>query len=238
MLTYFWAYLAGGLTLINPCVLPLLPIVIATAFDSAKHGPMALAAGLIVSFTIVGVGITAFGHLIGLDVAFINRAAAVLMIVFGVVLLIPRSQAMLVAATAPLANGANTRIENIKESGLTGQFLIGALLGAVWSPCIGPTLAGAVGLAAAGESLLHATLTMIIFGFGVSTVLLGLAYGSRAVIGGRRERLMGLMPWAKPIMGAMLLIVGLAIFFHIDREIEAWLLDISPIWLQDLAISI
>ena len=238
MLTYLWAYLAGLLTLINPCVLPLLPIVIATAFQSARHGPIALAGGLIISFTVVGVGVTAFGHLIGLDAMFVNRAAAVLMIGFGVVLLVPQSQALLATVAAPLADGANARIDRIKDAGLTGQLFIGALLGAVWSPCIGPTLGGAVGLAAAGDNLAQATFTMLVFGLGVSTILLALAYGSRAVVGGRRERLMSAMPWAKPVVGAMLLLVGLAIFFHIDRAIEAWLLDIMPVWLQDLSVAL
>ena len=66
-MTLFWAWLAGVLTLINPCVLPLLPVIIAGAFQSSRHGPLFMAAGLTVSFTVVGVLVTAFGHLIGLD---------------------------------------------------------------------------------------------------------------------------------------------------------------------------
>ena len=238
MLTYFWAYVAGLLTLINPCVLPLLPVVIAAALHTSSRGPVALAAGLIVSFTAVGVGVTAFGHLVGINPELINRIAAILMIVLGVVLLIPQSQALLATVTVPLADGANTRIDRIQGAGLTGQFFVGALLGAVWSPCIGPTLGGAIGLAASGEHLGQAAITMIVFGIGVSTVLLALAYGSRGVINTRRERLKALMPWAKPLMGAMLLVVGLGIFFHIEREIEGWLLDIMPIWLQDLSVAV
>ncbi len=59
---YFWSYLAGLLTLINPCVLPLLPIIIASAFQRTRIGPLALALGLVVSFTVVGLLVTAFGH--------------------------------------------------------------------------------------------------------------------------------------------------------------------------------
>ena len=238
MLTYFWAYVAGLLTLINPCVLPLLPIIIATALQASRRGPLALAGGLVLSFTVIGVGVTAFGHLIGLDNYTINRVAAVLMIVLGVVLLVPHSHALLASATAPLADRANVGIERIQHAGLAGQFGIGALLGAVWSPCIGPTLGGAIGLAAAGENLGQAAFTMVMFGIGVSTILLALAYGSRAVVNGRRDGLMRLMPWAKPIMGGVLLLVGASIMFHIDRAIESWLLDIMPVWLQDLSVSI
>lgn len=166
VLTYLWAYVAGLLTLINPCVLPLLPITIAAALQSSSRGPM-LTGGLIVSFTIIGVGVSAFGYLVGIDTYVVNRTAAVMMVLFGVILLIPQSQNLLATLSAPLADGANTRINRIQNAGLAGQFGVGALLGAVWSPCIGPTLGGAVSLAASGESLGHATLTMIIFGMGL-----------------------------------------------------------------------
>ena len=115
---------------------------------------------------------------------------------------------------------------------------MGVLLGAVWSPCIGPTLGGAIGLAASGEGLGQATVTMLAFGIGVSTVLMALAYGSRQAVSARRETLAAWMPWAKPLMGATLLVVGVAVLFHIDRMIEGWLLDLMPVWLQDLSVSV
>jgi len=236
--TYFWAYLAGALTLINPCVLPLLPIVVATAFQSSRFGPLMLAAGLTLSFAVVGVSVTAFGHLVGVDELLINRVAAVVMILFGAVLLIPRAQAALATLTAPLARGANTQIDRVQDAGAWGQFGVGVLLGAVWSPCIGPTLGGAIGLAASGENLGHAALTMLTFGVGVSTVLLALAYGSREILNARRERLMRWMPWAKPVMGVTLVVVGAGILFHFDRLVEGWVLDRMPAWLQDLSVSV
>lgn len=237
-MTYFWAYLAGALTLINPCVLPLLPIVLVSALQKTKLGPLALAAGLIFAFTAVGVGITAFGNSIGIDNETVNRIAAALLIVFGLVLLIPRAQSVLATVTAPLADGANQRLDKMSDAGMAQQFLVGLLLGAVWSPCIGPTLGGAISLAATGEGLGQATLTMLAFGFGVSTILMLLAYGSREVLTSRRDAMMRWMPWAKPIMGITLLLVGLMLWFHFERKIEAWFLDHMPIWLQDLSIMV
>jgi len=116
--------------------------------------------------------------------------------------------------------------------------MIGLLLGAVWSPCIGPTLGGAIGLATSGEGLAQATFTMVMFGLGVSTVMLALAYGSREVLARRRDALKSIMPYAKPIMGASLLLVGLLLLFHLERVIEGWLLDLMPVWLQDLSVSV
>ena len=237
-MTYLWAYVAGVLTLINPCVLPLLPIVIAAALQNSRLGPLALAAGLTLSFAALGVSVTAFGHLLDIDAASVNRAAAVAMMAFGVVLLVPRAQIVLATLAAPLASRANSRLDARERAGVAGQFGVGVLLGAVWSPCIGPTLGGAIGLAASGEGLGRAAVTMFAFGVGVSTVLMALAYGSRQAVSARRERLAAWMPWAKPLMGATLLVVGVAVLFHIDRAIEGWLLDLMPVWLQDLSVSV
>ena len=233
---FFWAYTAGLLTLINPCVLPLLPIIVASSFQSTRVGPLALAAGLIVSFTIVGVGITAFGHLIGLDALVLNRIASIMLIAFGLLLLLPQGKRLLTAVATPLASGANSRMERIQGTGMGGQFLIGILLGAVWSPCIGPTLGGAISMAASGENLMSASMTMLAFGFGVATILMVLAYGSRGVLTARRDRLMRIMPWAQPIMGVTMLIVGFVLLFHLNLYIDQWLLNIMPIWLQDLSV--
>ena len=237
-MTYFWAYLAGMLTLINPCVLPLLPIVLAAALQSSRLGPLTLAAGLTLSFVAAGVGVTAFGHGLGVDEEAVNRIAAAVMIVFGLVLLVPRAQAFLATFSFPLASSANSWLERAHGTGVAGQFVVGLLLGAVWSPCIGPTLGGAIGLAASRDGLVEAGFTMLMFGIGVSTVLMALAYGSREVLSARKAQLAAWMPWAKPIMGGTLLVVGVAIYFHLDRMIQSWLLDVMPTWLQDLSVAL
>jgi cytochrome c biogenesis protein CcdA len=235
---YLWAYLAGILTLINPCVLPLLPVTIAAAFQAHRAGPLVLTAGLVSAFMVVGFGITAFGHLVGLDETIVNRIAAGLMIAFGMVLLLPAAQHLAARAASPLASRANLRISRSGGTGLRAQFFIGVLLGAVWSPCVGPTLGGAIGLALRGENLLHSAVTMLVFSLGVSSVLLALAYGSREVVGRRRARLAALMPYAKPLFGVILLVLGVAILLHWDRALESWLLDVMPVWLQELSVAL
>ena len=237
-MTFIWAWLAGVLTLINPCVLPLLPVIIAGALQGHRHGPLYMAAGLTTAFTAVGVLITAFGHLIGLSSTSINTTAAVMMVMFGVVLLVPKAQERLATAAGPLASGANDTMNRVSSQGAPGQFAIGLLLGAVWSPCVGPTLGGAIGLAASGENLVQATFTMLAFGLGVSTILLLLSYGSRELLTSRRERMMRWMPWAKPIMGVALVLVGVSLLMQWNHAIDGWLLNIMPIWLQDLSVSV
>jgi len=232
-----FAYLAGLLTLINPCVLPVLPIVLASALQAHRLGPVAMAGGMAVSFVVLGLTVTAFGHVIGLDERTLAQAGAVLMIGFGLVLLVPRLNAGFASATAGFAAQADAGIDGIDRSGLGGQVLAGVLLGAVWSPCIGPTLGGAISLASQGQSLGWAAAIMSAFAAGVASVILALAYGARAAILRRRDLMRSLADRAKPVMGVLFLAVGLAILFRWHHIAEAWLIDHLPGWLVDLSVT-
>lgn len=86
----------------------------------------------------------------------IARAAAVLMIGFGTVMLVPALGGRFALAAAGLSARADTGMNAIAAAGLGGQVLGGVLLGAVWSPCIGPTLGAAIAMASAGENLMRA----------------------------------------------------------------------------------
>lgn len=235
---FLFAYGAGLLTLINPCVVPVLPIVIATALQASRLGPVAMAAGMSLSFVVLGVGVTAFGHALGIDMYVISRVGAGLMVLFGLALLLPQAGAVLSTATAGLSARADAQMDDLDRSGLRGQFLGGLLLGAVWSPCIGPTLGGAISLASQGESLGLATGIMIAFAAGVSTLILGLAYGTRGAVGRHSAALRRIAVQARPILGVTFVAVGLALLFNLHHLIEAWLIGVMPAWLIDLSVSL
>ncbi|MFD0981846.1 cytochrome c biogenesis CcdA family protein [Tropicimonas aquimaris] len=231
-------YGAGLLTLINPCVLPILPIVLATAMQTSRWGPAVLAAGMSLSFVVLGLGVATVGQSLGLDEQIVGQAAAVMMILFGMVLLVPRFSESFATATAGVAGSADARMEDLDRSGLQGQFLGGMLLGAVWSPCVGPTLGAAISLAFSGESLGRAGAIMIAFAAGVSTVILALGYGARSVIRRRQDWMRSIAGRARPILGVVFVAVGVAILFKLHYRIEAWLIQVLPIWLQDLSVAL
>ncbi|MEP2147106.1 MAG: cytochrome c biogenesis CcdA family protein [Paracoccaceae bacterium] len=233
---FVFAYLAGLLTLINPCVLPVLPIVLVSALNADRLGPAALAAGMSVSFVTFGVLVTAFGSSIGLTQDRLAQVGALLMIVFGVILVVPIFARRFEMATAGVAAGADTQMNQLDASGLKGQFVGGLLLGAVWSPCIGPTLGSAIALAALGTNLGYVTLIMVCFALGVSTLIIGLGLGAREAIRTRAHKLRILAEKSKPILGATFIAVGLMLYFQLHHIIEAWALDAMPIWLQDLSV--
>lgn len=232
------AYGAGLLTLINPCVLPVLPIVLASALSQDKRGPLALAAGLSVSFVTLGMLVATIGHSIGLTENTLSRAGAILMLIFGSILLVPALGRRFELATAGMAAGADSRLHGMDLSGFKGQFLGGLLLGAVWSPCIGPTLGGAIALASQGENLLWAALIMIFFALGISTLILGLGFGAGNAMRSRTNALRILAEKSKPFMGLLFIIVGLMILFKFNHILEAWAVQILPIWLQDLSVAL
>ena len=235
---FVFAYLAGLLTLINPCVLPVLPIVLAASLNASKAGPLALAAGMSVSFVVFGVFVTAFGATIGLTQDVLAQIGAVLMIVFGLILLVPVFARRFEMATAGVAAGADTRMNAMEAGSLQGQFLGGLLLGTVWSPCIGPTLGGAIALASQGENLGFVTMIMVFFAMGVSTLIIGLGLGAREAIRKRTQALRGLAERSKPILGVTFIVVGTALFLQWHHYVEGWLLNVMPIWLQDLSVAI
>ncbi len=232
-----FAYLAGLLTLINPCVLPVLPIVLASALQAGKHGPLAVAAGMSISFVTLGMLVATIGHSIGLTESVLSQVGAVLMMIFGLVLLVPQLNERFATATAGFSGSADEQINNLSTSSMKSQFLGGVLLGAVWSPCVGPTLGGAISLASQGQNLLWVFAIMSFFALGVSSVILALGYGTREAIRSRQEQLRGLAEKAKPIMGITFLLVGLMIFFKFHYVIEAWLVDVLPDWFQDLSTT-
>lgn len=224
-------YAAGVLSTLSPCVLPVLPIVLFAAIERHAWGPLALAGGLVVSFAAVGIALAVVGFNAGIDPATVRLGMAALLAIMGLALLVPALQSRLATATSPIAAGGQRLLDRFTPEGISGQFIVGALLGVIWSPCTGPTLGAAVGLAAQGRNLGMAAATMTAFALGAATPILLLAYGSRQAVLARRDRLTRLAYAAKPLMGATLVAIGLFILTGFDKTLEASLTRAMPEWL-------
>ena len=233
-----FAYAAGLLTLINPCVLPILPIVLASSLQASRHGPLAVAAGMSLSFVALGMFVTVLGRSFGITEETVADTGAVLMVGFGLILLVPQFSARFAVATAGVSARADAEIDGIDRQGIGGQVVGGMLLGAVWSPCIGPTLGGAIGLASQGESLFVAFAIMVFFALGVSTVIIALGYGARSALQRRQALMRRIAEKSRPILGGVFIAVGLAILFRFHHMAEAWAVQTLPVWLIDLSVSL
>lgn len=236
--TYGLAAVAGGLSTLSPCVLPLVPIIVGTAAATHRFGPMVLAAGLAVSFTVLGVLIAAFGAALGLTGHGLRLVAAVLLVVFGLLLLSEALQARFALLASRASSAGHGALGRFEPRGLTGQALLGLLLGVVWSPCVGPTLGATITLASQGEDLAQATLVMLVFGIGAGVPLVVLGLVSGAAMKRFRGRLLDAGKRGKRLLGMVLLLAGFAILTGADKQFEIWALDHAPGWLIDLTTSI
>jgi cytochrome c-type biogenesis protein len=228
------AFLAGLLSILSPCVLPLLPVVFAAAASEHRYGPLALAGGLTLSFTTIGLFVATVGFSIGFDTDFFRTLAAILFVVVGAVLLAPRLQSQLAVAAGPVSNWTEQHLGGFSTAGLGGQFAMGLMLGAVWVPCVGPTLGAASLLAAQGENLAGVAATMLIFGIGAATPLVLLGFVSREAIMHWRQRLLNAGKGIKLALGAILVLTGAFILTGFDRVVETALVEASPAWLTAL----
>jgi cytochrome c-type biogenesis protein len=230
------AFLAGLLSILSPCVLPLLPVVLGSAVSEHRLGPVALAAGLALSFLALGLFVATIGFSLGLDAEMFRAIAAVLLLLAGIVLVVPALQSRLSAAAAPLGNWMQQRFGAVTQrTGLSGQFGVGVLLGAVWTPCVGPTLGAASVLAAQGRDLTHVALTMLMFAIGTALPLLLLGFVSRQALLRWRSRMLATGRTGKIALGVILVATGLLILGGWDKPMETALLDLMPSWMTDLA---
>jgi cytochrome c-type biogenesis protein len=226
--------LAGALTILSPCILPIAPVVLSSALTQHKYGPLALSLGLGLSFACVGVGLATAEAAFGFDGEIVKQIGAMAMIMVGALTFLPKSMDVFALASGPLSSWAANTASPIKGDSLAGQFGLGALLALVWSPCVGPTLGAAFAVSSQGQGLIMATATMLAFGIGASGALLILGYVLRGSLSQHRPTLQALSRHGKTILGASMLGVGILVVTHLDEVIGRAIVTASPDWLVSL----
>ncbi len=231
------AFAAGVLSTLSPCVLPLLPLILAAATSEHRLAPAALTFGLALSFVVIGVLISVLGGAIGFDAASVRAIAACLLIAIGVVILVPQASALFATLVLPLTSRVQAFASGVPKNGLLGQFVLGLTLGAVWTPCVGPTLGAASVLAAQGKDLVEVTLVMTVFGLGAAVPLLIVGAVGRQASVSLRAGMLRFGQIGKVVLGVLLIVTGLAVVSGLDRTLETALTAASPEWLTTLTTT-
>ena len=232
--TYPISVLAGLLSTLSPCVLPLIPIVVGSSLSQHKGGPAMIAFGLAVSFTLIGVLLGSLGPVLGISQEHLRLVGALMMLIFGGLLLSSAWQAWCGSGLGRVSQWGQSLMDKYTSQQLSGQFILGLLLGLVWTPCVGPVMGATLTLASQGGHLIPVAISMLLFGLGAGLPLMVLGYSSRSQFNRWRTRLMSTGQWGKKLLGGLLLLLGVSILTGLDKQLETQLIALTPDWLNTL----
>lgn len=232
------ALAAGGLSTLNPCVFPLLPLVVGGSLQANRAGPLFMGLGMVASFALMGLLLGVAGPALGIDGQSVRFVGGWLLLLLGAVMLVPALNERFTRLMTPLASGADGLSSRINATSLAGSFLLGGLLGLVWSPCSGPLLISAITLVASEGGALRGTLILGAFGLGAAIPLIAAAYASRAGFVRMRGWVLGHITALKTGFGVLLVFLGVAILLGWDKRLEALVIPLLPDWWVNLTVAI
>lgn len=222
-----FAFLAGLFTVLSPCILPILPVVLSVGTLGGRWRPLGIIVGLILSFSFFTLALTALVQSIGLSVNVLRISAITLIFLFGMVMLFPALSNWFAKITGFIAS-AGQKLQPKEVSGrFWGGFVFGLALGLLWTPCAGPILATIVTLVASHALSLTAVLMTVAYGVGVAIPLFLIAYGSGKVIQSSRF-LSRHAEGIRRFFGAVMIIFAVMLVFNWDLILEQKLMRFFP----------
>ncbi len=204
------AFVAGMITAISPCVLPVLPIVFAAGSTGDPRRPYAIVAGLVCSFTAFTLVATVLLATLGLPDDLLRNIAIAVVIALGLSLLVPRLASIL---ERPFQAAGRFR-----PGSAGGGFLLGICLGLLFTPCAGPIIAAVATVAATERFTVSAVLVTLAYALGAGTVLLALAIAVRRGLDLAPLRAHG--PAIRRALGAVVLAVGILMALGLDTRLQ------------------
>lgn len=219
---------AGSLTTLSPCVFPLLPLVLGSALQGNRVAPVAMGIGMMASFAGIGMLLGALGPSLGIDSDTVRTGGASMLIAFALVMLIPALGERFTRWMLPIASSANLASAKLDGGSLTGAFLLGGVLGLVWSPCSGPLLGSALTLVASEGGVARGGLVLGIFGLGAAVPLVAVAYASRKGFVRVRDWVLKRIEQVRWVFALLLGAMGIAILTGADKWLEARVVQFLP----------
>jgi cytochrome c biogenesis protein CcdA/thiol-disulfide isomerase/thioredoxin len=226
MIQILFAFLAGILTIAAPCILPMLPIILgASVGQRSKLRPLFIVLGFVVSFAAASLILSALVTHLGLSQNFIRSIAIVMLVMFAVFMIWPLPFELLTAKLSGFINKASEVGHSRK--GNPGAFILGLVLGIVWTPCAGPVLGTILTLVATQGTTGKATLLVIVYALGAGVPMMAIAYGSQWLT----TKVRGLVKYSlrlQQFFGVLILLLAIAMYFQYDTVIENKLTAFFP----------
>jgi len=225
LLLLAFAVIAGAATGLTPCVLPVLPGLLAASSTGGRRRPLAIVTGLVVTMVLVIIGLASLLDQLGLGDAFLRNFAIVVLALFGLSLLVP---ALSRALERPLA-AASRFGPRSSGTGVLSGLAVGGALGVVCAPCAGPILGAVISVSATRGASSSVVVLAIAFGLGLGLTLLLIASGWRK-IAPRRGRA-GRHMTAQRALGVVMLLTSFALYHMLDVRLTTALAGDFPSFL-------
>jgi cytochrome c biogenesis protein CcdA/thiol-disulfide isomerase/thioredoxin len=219
-----FAFLAGIITILSPCILPILPIVLSGSVGAGKRKPQGIVTGFVLSFTFFTLFLASLVRATGISADALRSLSIIIILVFGVSLLLPQFQVMMERLFSRLSNKFAVQGTH---NGFGGGVLIGLSLGLIWTPCVGPILASVITLAATSDVSLTAFFITLAYSLGTAIPMFAIMYGGRGLL----QKIPWLLPNTGKIQkafGVLMILTAIGICYNIDRRFQTYILETFP----------
>jgi cytochrome c biogenesis protein CcdA/thiol-disulfide isomerase/thioredoxin len=223
-----FSFLAGIVTILSPCILPILPLVLSGGITGGKKRPFGIVAGFVLSFTFFTLFLSLIVRATGLSADALRFTSVVVVAAFGVSMLVPRFQVVLeklFSRVAGVAGGVTAATSNRPD--FIAGFLIGMSLGLVWTPCVGPILAAIITLAATSQVTVDAVFITLAYSLGTAIPLLAITQGGRSLLT-KHPSLVKNSATIQKVFGVLMIATAIAIYTNVDRQFQAYILTKFP----------
>lgn len=221
-LLVLFAFIAGFITILSPCILPILPILLASSASTGKRRPFGIILGFIGSFTFFTLFLSTLVTWFGLSANALRWSAIFIIGFFGLTLLLPTLEAAFDRAVTGLSKFAPTQ----PKEGFFGGVLMGISLGLVWTPCVGPILAAVISLALSGTVTGSAAIITLAYAAGTAIPMLAILLGGQKIW--NSPQLLKRTPLIRKSFGLIMFAVALSMLFQLDRQFQTWVLTAFP----------
>lgn len=219
-----FAFIAGIVTILSPCILPILPIILSGSIGADKRKPLGIVLGFIASFTFFTVFLSTLVQLLGVSADVLRNVAIGVIFILGITLLIPQVQIYMEILFSRLSSKSGAQKPH---HGFWGGVITGLSLGLIWAPCVGPILASVITLAATSTVSLAVVLITLAYSLGTAIPMFAIMMGGQRLT----TRLPSIMKYTnriQQVFGVLMIMVATALYFNFDRQFQTWLLAKFP----------
>lgn len=231
ILLILFAFLAGIVTILSPCILPILPIVLSSTIGGQgtnKRRPFGVVLGFIFSFTFFTLFLSTIVNISGISADSIRLFSVIIIALFGASLLIPQFQLWMEKLFSVLTRLIPQKNQNPNSKhGFFEGFMIGLSIGLLWTPCVGPILASVITLAITGTVNSSAVIITLAYALGTAIPMFAILIGGQSLL---RK-----VPWLlantskiQKVFGLIMILTAAAIYFNIDRKFQTFILQTFP----------